>query len=183
MTPKEPEESPMSHRLKITLPEPAMTQLEAIAEQREEPVSRIAAQMVCNQTADGQTGKHNHTIPVPEPAEVGELDDPDCHAPWIEPVMGDPDWRQRMWSSISDLHERYPRELGHLKEGWWEDTTHVEMLCALVFWRNWIDRSDDPRYELAFHAQLADYSRELRQEGGSVTRAWKPGAPPDEWAA
>jgi hypothetical protein len=76
-----------------------------------------------------------------------------------------------------------PEALEHLKEGWWEDAAHVETLCALVVWRDWIDQeADDPRYELAFQAQLADYGRELRQEGGGVTQAWKPGAPPDEWA-
>ncbi len=55
---------------------------------------------------------------------------------------------------------------------------------ALVVWRDWIDQAaeEDPRHELAFHAQLSDYSRELRQEGGGVTRTWIPGAPPDEWA-
>ena len=37
------------------------------------------------------------------------------------------------------------------------------------------------RSELAFHVQLGDYSRELRQEGGDVTRAWVPGPAPDEW--
>jgi hypothetical protein len=51
------------------------------------------------------------------------------------------------------------------------------------FWRDWIDQvAEDPRHELAFHAQLSDYSRELRQEGGGVTRAWQPGAPPGGWA-
>jgi hypothetical protein len=75
-----------------------------------------------------------------------------------------------------------PRELAYLKDGWWGDSSHVETLCALVVWRDWIDQvADDPRHELAFHVQLGDYSRELRQEGGGVTRAWVPGAAPDEW--
>lgn len=39
----------------------------------------------------------------------------------------------------------------------------------------------DPREELAFQVQLSDYGLALRQEGGGVTRAWKPGAAPDEW--
>jgi ornithine carbamoyltransferase len=30
--------------------------------------------------------------------------------------------------------------------------------------------------------QLADYAQVLRQQGGGVTKAWKPGAPPAEWA-
>jgi hypothetical protein len=55
-------------------------------------------------------------------------------------------------------------------------------MSALVVWRDWINQAaDDPRHKLAFHAQLSDYSRELRQEGGGVTRAWIPGAPPDGW--
>ena len=55
------------------------------------------------------------------------------------------------------LHGRYPKALEHLKEGWWEDAAHVETLCALVVWRDWIDQAaDDPRHELAFQTQLGD---------------------------
>ncbi len=36
----------MSHRMKITLPNPTMARLQALAEERGEPASRIAAQMV-----------------------------------------------------------------------------------------------------------------------------------------
>lgn len=75
-----------------------------------------------------------------------------------------------------------PEGAGASEGGLVEDAAHVETLCALVIWRDWIDQdADDPRYELAFQAQLADYGRELRQEGGGVTRAWRPGAPPEEW--
>jgi hypothetical protein len=82
-----------------------------------------------------------------------------------------------MWGSIVALYGRYPHALAHLKDVWWEGATHVETLCALVVWRDWIDQAaEDPRHELAFHAQLSDYSRELRQEGGGVTRAWQPAA-------
>jgi hypothetical protein len=49
-------------------------------------------------------------------------------------------------------------------------------------WRQWIDDAGrDPREELAFQVQLSDYGLALRQEGGGVTRAWKPGPAPDEW--
>jgi hypothetical protein len=73
-----------------------------------------------------------------------------------------------MWGSIVALYGRYPDALAHLKDGWWEDAVHVEVLCALVVWRDWIDQvAEDPRHKLAFHAQLSDYSRELRQEGGA----------------
>jgi hypothetical protein len=75
----------------------------------------------------------------------------DRHAPWIEPIMGDPEWKARMWGSIVALHGRYPRALEHLKNGWWNEASHVETLCALVVWRDWIDQeADDPRYELRF---------------------------------
>jgi hypothetical protein len=158
-----------------------MTHLEVLAEQRGEPASRIAAQMVCAGIADGKGLQRDHvSISASPPTEAP---DSDRHAPWIEPVLGDPEWRSIMWGSIVALYGRYPRELAHLKDGWWEDSSHVETLCALVVWRDWIDQvADDPRHELAFHVQLGDYSRELRQEGGGVTRAWQPGAPPDKWA-
>jgi hypothetical protein len=55
--------------------------------------------------------------------------------------------------------------------GRWKDSCHVETLCALGVWRDWIDVADeDPRHELTFQAQLVDFSQQLRQEGGSVTR-------------
>jgi hypothetical protein len=38
-----------------------------------------------------------------------------------------------------------------------------------------------PREELTFQVSLSDYGHTLRQEGGSVTDAWKPGAPPAGW--
>jgi hypothetical protein len=168
----------MSYRMKITLPDPTMAQLEALAEQRGEPASRVAAQMVCAGLAEGKDPRRDDSsISASSPATA-----PDRNAPWIEPVLGDSEWRSYMWGSIVALYGRYPRELAHLKDGWWEDAAHVEVLCALVVWRDWIDQvAEDPRHELAFHAQLSDYSRELRQEGGGVTRAWVPGAPPDEW--
>jgi hypothetical protein len=86
-----------------------------------------------------------------------------------------------MWGAIVALHARYPQTLGHLRDGWWKCEAHVETLCSLVVWRNSIDNfATDPRDPLAFHAQLNDYGRELRQEDGSVTGAWKPGAPPED---
>ncbi len=170
----------MSYRMKITLPDPTMAQLETLAEQRGEPASRVAAQMVCAGIAEGKDLRRDHaSISASPPTEAP---DSDRHAPWIEPVLCDPEWRSVMWGSIVALYGRYPRELAHLKDGWWEDSSHLETLCALVAWRDWIDQvADDRRHELAFHVQLGDYSRELRQEGGGVTRAWVPGAPPDGW--
>jgi hypothetical protein len=89
-----------------------------------------------------------------------------------------------MWGAIVVLHGRYPRYLQALKDQWWTDEAHTEILCALAAWRAEIDDAgDDPREELAFQAQLTDYSQVLRQQGGGVSKAWKPGAPPDEWIA
>jgi hypothetical protein len=87
-----------------------------------------------------------------------------------------------MWGAIVALHGRYPKGLAGLNDGWWSSEAHVETLCALALWRQWIDDAgQDPREELAFQIQIADYGHTLRQEGGGVTRAWRPGAPPDEW--
>jgi hypothetical protein len=171
----------MTQRLKITLSDTAMAELKRRAERAGEPLARIAAQMV-SQLAEHNPDADRTAASTPAVIEDDGLD-VDRHAPWIEPVMGDPAWRRRMWGSIVALHGRYPQALAHLKDGWWEHASHVEMLCALVVWRDWIDvAADDPRFELAFQAQLADYGQALRQEGGSVTSAWKPGAPPNEWS-
>jgi hypothetical protein len=81
------------------------------------------------------------------------------------------------------LHGRYPHHLETLKDKWWTDDSQTETLCALAMWRAEIDDTgQDPREELAFQNQLADYAQVLRQQGGGVTKAWKPGAPPPEWA-
>ena len=104
-------------------------------------------------------------------------------ARWLEPYGGDPTWRQEMWGAIVALHGRYPRALANLKDDWWTDEQHTEMLCALATWRSEIDDAGvDPRDELAFQTQLNDYAHTLRQEGGGVTKMWTPGAPPDAWS-
>ena len=109
-------------------------------------------------------------------------DEPEQRAPWLEPYGGDREWRSWMWGGIVALHGRYPTALADLKDGWRESEAHVETLCAIVVWRQLIDDAcRDPREELAFQVNLSDYGHTLRQEGGGVTRAWKPGAPPDGW--
>ncbi|MGA9315529.1 MAG: hypothetical protein WBV77_12995, partial [Solirubrobacteraceae bacterium] len=99
------------------------------------------------------------------------------------PYGGDSEWRRQMWGAIVALHGRYPVQLGTLKDKWWTDESTTETLCALAVWRAELDDTgQDPRDELAFQNQLADYSQVLRQQGGGVTKAWKPGATPPEWA-
>jgi hypothetical protein len=79
-----------------------------------------------------------------------------------------------MWGAIAGLHTRYPDALSSLKEGWWRNATHLETLSALAVWRQWIDdASDDPREELAFQVQLANYRHALRQADGRITLAWQ----------
>jgi len=104
-------------------------------------------------------------------------------ARWLEPWGGDARWRADMWGQVVALHGRYPRVLSAVKDKWWKDELHTELLCALAVWRAELDDAGvDTREEFHFHAQLADYAHTLRQEGGGVTKAWKPGAPPPEWA-
>lgn len=170
----------MSQRIKITLPDPLVAQLQALVDERGEPMSRVAAQCV-TAAIDKRTSEQpaEGIVPLVDP-----LNDPgtDRRAPWIEPLFDSQEWRTWMWGSIVALHGRYPQALRHLKEGWWDDNDHLETLGALVVWRDWIDLAvDDPRHELAFHAQLRDYSYVLQQEGGGVATAWNPGAPPDGW--
>jgi hypothetical protein len=169
----------MSQRLKITLSDAVMAELRSVAARDGVPVARIAAARVVEPNPAEQRGDSAPILPT----LIEDQNPPaDKHASWIEPVMGDVEWRRWMWGSIVALHGRYPRALAYLKEGWWKDSSHLETLAALVVWRDWIDvAADDPRHELAFQVQLADYSHQLRQEGGGVTTAWKPGAPPAKW--
>jgi hypothetical protein len=87
-----------------------------------------------------------------------------------------------MWGAIVALHGRYPLQLQSLQDGWWTDDSQTETLCALAVWRTELDDAgQDPREELAFQNQLADYSQTLQRQGGGVTKAWTPGPPPPEW--
>jgi hypothetical protein len=170
----------MSHKLQIVLPDPVATQLRELAAAAQEPPSTVAGQMVRNGVAEAvKEGKVRSLRPTP--ILVGHRDRQ--RAPWLEPYGGDSGWRQEMWGAIVALHGRYPRHLQDLKDGWWTDEAHTETLCALAVWRAEIDDAgENPREELAFQTQLSDYAQTLRQQGGGVTKAWRPGAPPDEWS-
>jgi hypothetical protein len=170
----------MSRPVKIVLPDPVATELAELAARGDQAPATLAAQMVRNEVAlAAEDGK---VRPLRSPSVLvgrnrGE------RPPWLEPYGGDPEWRQQTWGAIVALHGRYPRALAALKDEWWTDESHTETLCALAVWRTEIDDTgQDPREELAFQTQLADYAQTLRQEGGGVTKAWKPGEPPDEWA-
>jgi hypothetical protein len=171
----------MSHRMKITLSQSTLAELRAAALENGEPMARLATRLI---SVGLSAGGHEHD-PQAEAAPATATEpfrDPERRAPWLEPFEGEREWRGLMWGGILALYRRYPRELGHLRHGWWNHASHVETLCALVVWRDWIDEAaDDPRHELAFHAQLEDYSRALRQEGGGARSEWRPGAAPPEW--
>jgi len=170
----------MSHRLQIVLPDPIAHQLRELAAGADQPPSTLAGQMVRNSVS--LAAKDGKVRPLRQ-APVLLKRTGNQRAPWLEPYGGDPTWRQQMWGAIVALHGRYPRHLQNLKDQWWTDEAHTETLCALAAWRAELDDTgQDPRDELAFHTHLTDYHHTLRQQGGGVTKAWKPGAPPDEWA-
>jgi hypothetical protein len=144
----------MSYRMKITLSDTAMAELERRADDAGEPVARVAARtVVAKITEDGSATSGASAASTFEETEA----DLDRHAPWIEPVMGDPAWRRQMWGSIVARHGRYPHALAHLKDKWWNDASHVETLCALVAR---IDASgeieDLPALAAAYDALLSD---------------------------
>jgi hypothetical protein len=169
-----------SRKYQVTLRQPVASQLEELAHAAGDRPSTLAAQFVREGVAQAaREGKVRQ--PRQSPVIVGAAASGE-RAPWLEPWGGDGDWRAEMWGQIVALHGRYPRALAALKDQWWTDSQHTDTLCALACWRSQIEESGtDPREELAFVAQLLDFSERLRHEGGGVAKAWKPGAPPDEW--
>jgi hypothetical protein len=170
----------MSHKVQIVLPDLVADQLRELAAGAGEPPSTLAGQMVRQGVAEaareGKVRPLKRTLPLVRRMGIER-------ARWLEPYGGDPSWREEMWGAIVALHGRYPRHLEALKDGWWTDEGHLEILGALAVWRAEIDDAgEDPREELAFQTQLADYAQTLRQQGGGVTKAWRPGAPPSDWA-
>jgi hypothetical protein len=170
----------MSGRIQIVLPHPLLQQLQTLAAAAGQPPSTLAAQMVAYNISQAI---HDETPPPAHPKPnlaAGESERP----PWLEPYGGSDQWRSEMWAHTVSLHARYPRQLAHLKHDWWKDEAHLEIICALATWRAELDEhATDPREELTFHAQLTDYAQTLRQEGGGITKTWKPGAPPQDWSA
>ena len=164
----------------ITLPDPTMARLETLAEQRGEPASRIAAQMVCAGLAEGKDPRRDDSsISASSPATA-----PDRNAPWIEPVLGDPEWRSYMWGSIVALYGRYPTA-GAPERRLEEDAAHVEVLCALVVWRDWIDqvartRGTNWRFMRSSPTTAENFARKAAASRGHGSPAPRPtGGPVD----
>jgi len=170
----------VSRRIQIVLPDPAADLLIEYSAAQGTPPSTFAAQLVRERLQDLSSGPSVTTRPR------ASLQARNCaqRPTWLEPYGGSRAWRAETWGAIVALHARYPRSLGALKDGWWDDQAHVETLCALAAWRAQIDaRGQEPREEFAFHAQLADYADVLKAEGGGVEHTWHPGAPPAGWTA
>jgi hypothetical protein len=168
----------VDRRLKLPLPDPLVGVLEQIADETGEPVARVAARLLREQIEHppGRPASSSAMRRSRAERRHGE------RAPWLEPYGGDREWRRRMWAEIVALHGRYPHLLSQLQDGWWNDTAHVEQLCALVHWRGQLDdAASDPVEEWTFQMYLAEYARVLTQEPGGVSNAWVPGAPPDDW--
>jgi hypothetical protein len=169
----------VSRRVQLVLPDPVAMQLDELAAGAQEPPATVAAQMLRGAVAQAATdGAVRPLRPVPERSRARS-----ARARWLEPYGGDPTWSRQMWGAVVALHGRYPRQLEAVKDGWWCDEAQTEMLCAMATWRTDIDDGgEDPREEMAFHAQLSTYTQLLRQQGGGVAKAWQPGAPPAGWS-
>ena len=170
----------MSQRVQVVLSDPVALQLRELAAGADTPHSTLAAQFVGNEIT--RAVKNGHVRPLRSAPLLADGNSGE-RPPWLEPYGGDAEWRQQMWGAVVALHGRYPTQLEALKDKWWKDDSQTETLCALAVWRAELDDAgQDPRDELAFQNQLADYSQLLSRQGGGVTKAWKPGAPPPEWA-
>ncbi len=166
----------MSTRLKITLPDPVCMQLSNMAASAGEPVSRVAAQIVRSRVIDGEEDAprlyRRRRIAAPRRPD------------WLTPLSDDGRWRVSMWEEIEALYARYQHALAGLADGWWEDESCVEMLCALATWRRSIDEGGrDPQEELDFQTRLAECSAVFRRAAGAGARGWRPGVRPHAWDA
>jgi hypothetical protein len=170
----------MSRKYQVTVPGPVAEQLEQLAAATEQPPTTLAGEFVRSEVA--RAVAYGKVRPLRQlPVATGAVMGAGAPARWLEPYGGDADWRADIWGQIVALHGRYPKALAWLQEGWWTDEELLEILCALAIWRGEVDDAGvDSREELAFHLQLRELSQVLRQAGGGVTKAWKPGALPDE---
>ena len=106
-------------------------------------------------------------------------------APWLEPYGGDAEWRQQMWGAIVALHGRYPDPARSAQRQMVErrladrDTVRARRMAS----RTRRHTARTPATSSPSRTSSPTTPKLLRQQGGGVTKAWKPGAPPPEWAA
>ena len=171
----------MSHRLQVTVADEVADELERRGRVSGQPASRIAARLIDVALAGNPIPSRNGS---PQSDDTGGRHVAPIQTSWLEPA--DPIerrlWRSDMWAAVVALHTRYPVEMGDLDALWWQRAARVEQLAALGAWRLQIDRGcRDPREELRFHAQLADFQRVLEQTPGVEAGSFRPNAPPFEW--
>ncbi len=166
----------MSQRRQIVLPDPVDQQLCELAASADTPPSTLAAHIVAAGVA--QAAKDGKVRPLrPAPALAGTRGEE--RPPWLEPYGGDTEWRRQMWGQVVALHGRYPLQLGALKDKWWSEESTTETLCALAVWRAELDDAGvDPRDELAFQSQLADYSSSCASRAAASPRHGNPAPHP-----
>jgi hypothetical protein len=164
-----------SRYIKVSLPDPLAEQLEAQAAAGGERPATLARQLIRQALTESGAQRSAAASQPPLKASPGR-------ARWLEPYGGDPGWRVEMWGQIVALHARYNQYLSHLQHGWWNDEAHTDALCALALWRADLDdQGTEPREELAYLTAIVDFGNLIRQQGSSVTKAWKPDAPPAGW--
>jgi hypothetical protein len=170
----------MSRKYQVTLPGPVSEQLEQLAAGAEQPPTTLAGQFIQSEVA--RAVAEGRMQPLRQlPSTAGTISTGE-RARWLEPYGGDAGWRADMWGQIVALHGRFPKALAGLQECWWTENELLDTLCALAVWRAELDDAGvDPREELAFQLQLRELAHVLRQAGGGVTKAWRPGALPEEW--
>jgi hypothetical protein len=167
-------------RIQISLSTPTFDQLRAIAGSTGEPVARVATRLLMSGLADGRSAPHTPSRPAAP--NVDEADHEPTVPPWLEPFDDEERrlWRRQAWGDALALYNRYPTALANLPESWWCDADLFEIVCAMAAWRLNIDCAGlDPRDELAFHHQLADFRYVLDHLPGGVTTRFTPGAVPD----
>jgi len=167
-------------RIQISLSTPTLDQLRAIASNTGEPVARVATRMLMSGLAEGRSAHRTPSRPAAD--EADEVAREPTAPPWLEPFddEGRRLWRQQAWGDALALYNRYPTALANLPESWWRDVDLFEIVCAMAAWRLNIDcAGQDPRDELAFHHQLADFRYVLDHLPGGVTTRFMPGAVPD----
>jgi hypothetical protein len=167
-------------RVQISLSTTTIDQLRALADGTGEPVARVAARLLMSGLTDGRSA--SRTPRRPQTLDVDEADHEPTVPPWLEPFDDEERrlWRRQAWGDALALYDRYPTALANLPESWWRDADLFEIVCAMAAWRLHIDcAGQDPRDELAFHHQLADFRYVLDHLPGGVTTRFKPGAMPD----
>lgn len=167
----------MSRRLKVVIPNPAGEQLDQLARESGEPAATLAARFIVQGMTRGAASPQ--PLSPRKQARIGNR-----RPSWLPPSQDLGRWRSDTWAKVSALHQRYPRHLAGVQDGWWGDPAQLETLAALAAWRGELDHAgEDPREELLFHVQLADYQQTLEAHRAGVANAWQPDAPPPDWAS